>query len=235
MLELERLNVFYGGHQALNDVSLDVAEGETVVILGANGAGKTTLLNSIAGLIRPRQGGSIRYRGVELSTLPADRVVARGIALVPEGRRIFGPMLVRENLDLGAFVPRARARRADNLERVFALFPRLMERQRQSARTMSGGEQQMLAIGRALMSEPSLLLLDEPSLGLSPILTQELFAALERIRAGGVSILLVEQNARRSLKLASRAYLLENGRIVGQGEARALMQDKRVAESYLGL
>jgi branched-chain amino acid transport system ATP-binding protein len=235
MLELERLNVFYGGHQALNDVSLDVAEGETVVILGANGAGKTTLLNSIAGLIGPRQGGSIRYRGVELSTLPADRVVARGIALVPEGRRIFGPMLVRENLDLGAFVPRARARRADNLERVFALFPRLMERQRQSARTMSGGEQQMLAIGRALMSEPSLLLLDEPSLGLSPILTQELFAALERIRAGGVSILLVEQNARRSLKLASRAYLLENGRIVGQGEARALMQDKRVAESYLGL
>jgi branched-chain amino acid transport system ATP-binding protein len=235
MLEVLGISAFYGGHQALNEVSLTVSEGETVVILGANGAGKTTLLNTVAGMIRPRAGGSIRYRGSELAAMAPHEIVVRGVALVPEGRRVFGPLTVQENLELGAFVPRARPRRDDNLARVFALFPRLEERRRQIARTMSGGEQQMLAIGRALMSEPSLLLLDEPSLGLSPLMSQELFAALERIGAAGVGVLLVEQNARRSLRLARRAYLLENGHIVGEGEAAALRQDRRVAESYLGL
>jgi branched-chain amino acid transport system ATP-binding protein len=235
MLEVADISVFYGGHQALHEVSLKVAEGETVVILGANGAGKTTLLNTIAGVIRPKQGGSIRYREKELVSAPPHEIVVQGLALVPEGRRIFGPMSVQENLALGAFVSRARARQAENLERVFALFPRLKERRRQTARTMSGGEQQMLAIGRALMSEPSLLLLDEPSLGLSPIMSQELFAALGRIGETGVGILLVEQNGKRSLRLARRAYLLENGHVVGEGESEALQRDKRVAESYLGL
>jgi branched-chain amino acid transport system ATP-binding protein len=235
MLEIDALECAYSRHRALNDVSIRVHDGEVVAILGANGAGKTTLLNAIAGLVKPI-GGSIRYRGDELIGLASHRIVQRGIAAVTETRHLFGPMSVEENLLLGAFAPAAREAAAATMARVFELFPRLDERRRQSVRTMSGGEQQMVAIGRALMTRPSLILLDEPSLGLAPRIASELFAALERIaRETGVSILMVEQNARRALKMADRAYLLALGRIVGEGSAKALAEDKAVAESYLGL
>jgi branched-chain amino acid transport system ATP-binding protein len=235
MLEVDALACVYGRHRALDDVSLRVREGEAVTILGANGAGKTTLLNAIAGLVEPRA-GSIRFRGEELIGLRPHAIVAKGISTVPEQRRLFGPMSVIDNLRLGAFTPAAREGASATLERVFALFPRLQERRAQAARTLSGGEQQMVAVGRALMARPSLLLLDEPSLGLAPLVATELFAALERIsQGGGVSILMVEQNARRALKIADRAYLLALGRIVGEGAAKALAEDKAVAASYLGL
>ena len=225
MLEIDALEHAYGRHSALRDVSIRVRPSEVVAILGANGAGKTTLLNAVAGLLRP-SGGSIRYH----------RIVAMGVSTVTETRHLFGPLSVMENLSLGAFSRDARAAAQVNLAYVFDLFPRLAERQRQAVRTMSGGEQQMVAVGRALMARPSLLLLDEPSLGLAPMLAAELFGALERIaREGKTSILIVEQNARRALKMADRAYLLSLGRIVGEGSAKALAQDKAVAESYLGL
>jgi branched-chain amino acid transport system ATP-binding protein len=235
MLEVRNLSVAYGGHQALHEVALLISAGEIVVILGANGAGKTTLLNTIAGLFAPKPGGSITFHGRELIGTPAHRIVEHGIALVPEGRRIFGELSVRDNLTLGSFARRARGGREERLKQMLALFPRLAERSHQMARTMSGGEQQMLAIARALMTAPELLLLDEPSLGLSPLLSRELFAALGAIGQSGVAILLVEQNANRSLQLAGRAYLLENGRIAGEGTSEALRQDERVARSYLGL
>jgi ABC-type branched-subunit amino acid transport system ATPase component len=235
MLEIDGLSHSYARHPALSDVSIRVGAGEVVAILGANGAGKTTLLGAVAGLIRPSS-GSIRYRGNELVGLRPHRVVAEGIATVPESRHLFGPMSVMENLKLGAFRSQARATEAADFAYVLELFPRLAERQRQAVRTMSGGEQQMVAIGRALMARPSLLLLDEPSLGLAPLIASELFAALERIaRKGDTSILMVEQNARRALKMADRGYLLSLGRIVGEGTAKSLAQDKAVAESYLGL
>jgi ABC-type branched-subunit amino acid transport system ATPase component len=235
MLEVSRVGHAYGQHEALHEVSLRVRSGEVVAILGANGAGKTTLLNSVAGLVKPKS-GSIRFNDTELVGLAAHRIVELGIATVPETRRLFGPMSVAENLNLGAFISRARSAAPATLDRVFDLFPRLAERRRQAVRTMSGGEQQMVAIGRALMTQPSLLLLDEPSLGLAPKLAAELFGALERIaREGSVSILMVEQNARRALAMAGRGYLLALGRIVGEGEAKALANDKAVAESYLGL
>jgi branched-chain amino acid transport system ATP-binding protein len=235
MLELARVSHAYGRHEALHEVAARVQDGEAVAILGANGAGKTTLLSAIAGLVRP-SAGSIRFNGAELVGLPPHRIVEMGIATVPENRRLFGPMSVRENLALGAFPRRSRNARADTLDRVFHLFPRLAERQGQAVRTMSGGEQQMVAIGRALMSQPSLLLLDEPSLGLSPRLSQDLFDVLGRIVADrSISVLMVEQNARRALAVAQRAYLLSLGRIVGQGDAKALADDPAVAESYLGL
>jgi len=235
MLEVDALQCAYGRHRALNDLSLRVGANEVVAILGANGAGKTSLLNAIAGLVKPIA-GSIRYRGEELIGLRPHQVVERGVATITETRHLFGPMSVAENLSLGAFAPRARETASASLTRVFELFPRLKERQRQAVRTMSGGEQQMVAIGRALMSRPSLLLLDEPSLGLSPLIASELFSALERIaRESGVSILMVEQNARRALKMADRAYLLALGRIVAEGGAKALAKDKAIAESYLGL
>ena len=235
MLEIDGLDHSYGRHRALHDVSIRVRNGEVVAILGANGAGKTTLLNAIAGLLRP-SGGSIRFRGNELIGLSAHRIVEQGIATVTETRRLFGPMSVIENLSLGAFTQAARETASARLAQVFDLFPRLAERRRQAVRTMSGGEQQMVAVGRALMARPSLLLLDEPSLGLAPLIATELFAALERIaRKGDTSILMVEQNARRALKMADRGYLLALGRIVGEGSAQSLAQDKAVAESYLGL
>jgi len=235
MLEIDGLEHSYGRHRALHDVSIRVRAGEVVAILGANGAGKTTLLNAIAGLLRP-SGGSIRFRSSELIGLSAHRIVELGIATVTETRHLFGPLSVMENLMLGAFTHAARAEAPSALARVFELFPRLAERRRQAVRTMSGGEQQMVAVGRALMARPSLLLLDEPSLGLAPVIATELFAALERIaRRGDTSILLVEQNARRALKMADRGYLLSLGRIVGEGSAKSLSQDKAVAESYLGL
>jgi ABC-type branched-subunit amino acid transport system ATPase component len=235
MLEIEGLNHSYARHRALRDVSIRVNSSEVVAILGANGAGKTTLLNAIAGLLRPGA-GSIRFRGIEISGLSADRVVAEGIATVTETRHLFGPMSVAENLQLGAFAPRARDAARSTTDYVFDLFPRLAERRRQAVRTMSGGEQQMVAVGRALMAQPSLLLLDEPSLGLAPLIASELFIALERMaRERRMSILLVEQNARRALKMASRAYLLSLGRIVGEGDSTSLAHDKAVAETYLGL
>ena len=233
MLEVHGLSHAYGRHKALDGVSIRLHAGEAIAILGANGAGKTTLLNAIAGLVRPVS-GSIRFEGCELVGLSPHRIVELGIAAVPENRRLFEPMSVIENLNLGAYVGRARAGAATALDRVFELFPRLAERRRQAVRTMSGGERQMVAIGRALMTQPKLLLLDEPSLGLSPRLAAELFAVLARI-ADEVSILMVEQNARRALATANRAYLLALGRIVGEGEARLLARDSAVARSYLGL
>jgi branched-chain amino acid transport system ATP-binding protein len=235
LLEIEGVSHAYGQHQALDAVDIRLNAGEVVAILGANGAGKTTLLNAVAGLIRPTV-GSIRFAGQELVGMPAHRIVELGIAAVPENRRLFDPMSVMENLTLGAYTGRARAHAPATLARIFELFPRLAERRAQAVRTMSGGERQMVAIGRALMTQPKLLLLDEPSLGLSPRLSGELFAVLARIaRESEVSILMVEQNARRALKLAHRAYLLSLGRIVGEGAADALARDSVVARSYLGL
>jgi ABC-type branched-subunit amino acid transport system ATPase component len=233
MLEVFGLSHAYGRHKALDEVSIRLRAGEAVAILGANGAGKTTLINAIAGLLRPAS-GSIRFEGHELVGLSPHRIVEMGIATVPENRRLFGPMSVMENLNLGAYVDRARGGAAATLERIFELFPRLAERRRQAVRTMSGGERQMVAIGRALMTQPKLLLLDEPSLGLSPRLSGELFAVLTRI-SRDVSVLMVEQNARRALATANRAYLLALGRVVGEGEAQMLARDSAVARSYLGL
>ncbi|HKU06092.1 MAG TPA: ABC transporter ATP-binding protein, partial [Bradyrhizobium sp.] len=226
-------SVAYGKHLAVDRITLSVARGEIALILGANGSGKTSLLKAIAGM-QPAAGASIRLDGRELSGLPAHAIVEAGLALVPEGRGIFGELTVRENLELGAFARRARSAEAENLRHVLDLFPRLGERLGQQVRTMSGGEQQMVAVGRALMSAPKILLLDEPSLGLSPLMCKELFAALARIRARGPGILLVEQNAKRSLAIADRGYLIANGRIVGEGRADALRNDPAVQRAYLG-
>src|SRR4051794_8117078 len=233
MLEVSGISVAYGKHLAVDRISLDVARGEIVLILGANGGGKTSLLKAIAGM-QPTTGASVRLDGGELVGLPAHAIVEAGLALVPEGRGIFGEMTVRENLELGAFARRARPVEADNLRHVLELFPRLGERLSQQVRTMSGGEQQMVAVGRALMSAPNILLLDEPSLGLSPLMCKELFAALARIRDKGLGILLVEQNAKRSLAIADRGYLIANGRIVGKGSAASLRSDPAVQRAYLG-
>jgi vanillin dehydrogenase len=235
MLEVRSLTASYGKHQALSGVDLDVKTGEIVVMLGANGAGKSTLLKSISGLVRPQSGARVAFNGRDLLALPPHDIVEAGIALVPEGRGIFPELTVRENLELGAFARRARATESDNLARVRTLFPRLAERSAQIARTMSGGEQQMVAIARALMSSPRLLLLDEPSLGLSPLLCGELFQALARVREAGVAILLVEQNAVQGLNIADRGYLIETGRIVGQGSAQSLRNDPAVQRAYLGI
>jgi len=235
MLEVRGLSASYGKHSALSGVALDVKPGEIVVMLGANGAGKSTLLKSIAGLVHPQPGSRVTFDGQDLLALPPHEIVEAGIALVPEGRGIFAELTVRENLELGAFARRARASEAGNLARIKMLFPRLAERGPQLARTMSGGEQQMVAIGRALMSAPKLLLLDEPSLGLSPLMCGELFQALARIRDTGVGILLVEQNAKQGLNIADRGYLIETGRIVGQGSAAALRDDPAVQRAYLGI
>ena len=234
MLDVARLSASYGQHRALDGIELTVARGEIVVILGANGAGKTTLLKAIAGLVPPHAGARITLDGRDLASLPPHAIVEAGVSLVPEGRGIFGELTVRENLLLGAYAKRARTAEAANLDLVLNLFPQLRERYRQTVRTMSGGEQQMVAIGRALMSAPDILLLDEPSLGLSPMLCTELFRVLARIRGTGIGILLVEQNARQSLNLADRGLLIETGRIVGQGSAAALRVDPAVQRAYLG-
>ncbi|GMV02177.1 MAG: ABC transporter ATP-binding protein [Burkholderiaceae bacterium] len=234
MLDLEGVCVSYGRHVALRDVSLRVGAGELVVMLGANGAGKSTLLKTISRLIEPERGARIRFDGIDLMTRLAHRVVEAGIALVPEGRGVFGELSVRENLWLGAWARRARRGEGARLAQVLALFPRLAERLSQTVATMSGGEQQMVAIARALMSAPRLLLLDEPSLGLSPIMTGELFRSLGSIREFGVSVLLVEQNAVRSLAIADRGYLLANGCVVGSGSAATLAEDAAVQRAYLG-
>jgi branched-chain amino acid transport system ATP-binding protein len=234
VLEISNLSVFYGRHQALDGASASVSKGEIVVMLGANGAGKSTFLRAAAGLTVKAPGASVRLDGRELAALPSHEVVEAGIALVPEGRGIFGELTVDENLRLGAQPKRARAGEAENRERLLSLFPKLAERRSQIARTMSGGEQQMVAIGRAMMSAPDILLLDEPSLGLSPLLCSELFRSLGRIRELGVGVLMVEQNAKQSLAIADRGYLLENGRVVGTDSADALMKDERVQKAYLG-
>jgi branched-chain amino acid transport system ATP-binding protein len=234
MLEVSALSAFYGKHQALTDIALAVRREEIVVILGANGAGKTTLLKAIAGLIRPHVGARINLSGRDITTLQAYQIVEAGLALVPEGRGIFANLTVGENLQLGAFARRARVPEPENLARVFTLFPLLKERSSQLVSTMSGGERQMVAIGRALMSAPDFLLLDELSLGLAPRVCAELFRALPMIRANGVGILLVEQNTRQSLNVADRGYLIETGRIVGEGTASALRSDPAVQRAYLG-
>jgi branched-chain amino acid transport system ATP-binding protein len=234
MLEISGLSVAYGKHAALSDVALRVDAREIVVILGANGAGKTTLLKAIARLVEPRGGAGVRLGGRDLLALAPHQVVEAGIALVPEGRGIFADLTVRENLQLGAFARRARAGEAQNLERTLTLFPRLRERLTQYVSTMSGGERQMVAIGRALMSAPDILLLDEPSLGLSPRVCGELFQALPHVREAGVGILLVEQNTKQGLNIADRGYLIETGRIVGAGTAAALKSDPAVQRAYLG-
>jgi len=233
-LEVRHLAVSYGQHRALKGVDLHVRRGEIVVILGANGAGKTSLLQAVAGLVKAEASSQVLLDGRSLTQQAPHRVVEAGLALVPEGRGIFGDLSVKENLTLGAFAHRARAGEANHLQQVLTLFPRLAERQQQTARTMSGGEQQMVAIGRALMSAPTILMLDEPSLGLSPLLCRELFKNLQAVRATGVGILLVEQNARQSLAIADRAYLLENGAIVGHGKAQDMLHDPAVQAAYLG-
>ena len=214
---------------------VDIAPSRTTAILGANGAGKSTLLKTVAGLVRPQPGGRILFDGRPIEQEAPHRIVAAGIALVPEGRRLFGEMSVMDNLRIGAYPERARAGESERLERQLTLFPRLAERRQQLAKTMSGGEQQMLAIARALMSEPKILLLDEPSLGLSPRLVSDLFSVLRRLTEGGQSIVLVEQNAYQSLKLADHIYVLENGRIASAGTPAEMRQDKMIQKAYLGL
>jgi len=233
MLEVQDLEVSYGDVRALGGVTLTVGAGEIVALLGPNGAGKSTLLKSIAGLLRPR-GGSIRWEGEDLGAVGAHEIVERGLALVPEGRRLFGSMTVGENLELGAFAPRARRVQAESLERVYALFPALRERRGQLVRALSGGQQQMVAVGRALMSAPRLLMLDEPSLGIAPRLVASIFDSLVEINRAGVGVFLVEQNVRASLSFAHRAYVLEGGCVVGSGPAAALLEDPHVRRAYLG-
>ena len=235
MLDVRDLSVTYGKHAALRDTAVWIAQGETVVILGANGAGKSTLLKSIAGMVKPGPGAVISMQGTSLIGKRSHDIVETGIAVVPEGRGVFGDLTVAENLLLGAYPKRARAAEAQNMDKVLDLFPRLAERRKQTVATMSGGEQQMVAIGRALMSAPSLLMLDEPSLGLAPVLVKELFQSLAKIRETGVSLLIVEQNVDISLGIADRGYLLEAGRIVGQGTAKDLSHDPAVQNAFLGV
>lgn len=234
MLEVSALSASYGSHPALQDVALNVGIGEIVVMLGANGAGKSTLLRCISGICEGSVQGDIRINGQSLMGSSPDQIVEKGISLVPEGRGVFADMSVKENLLLGAHPTRARESETNSLQQVLTLFPRLAERQSQEVRTMSGGEQQMVAIGRALMSNPEILLLDEPSLGLSPLLCKELFKNLSNVRDTGIGILLVEQNARQSLAIADRGYLMENTRIVHEDTASRLINDPAVQKAYLG-
>jgi branched-chain amino acid transport system ATP-binding protein len=234
MLRVENLDVFYGDVQALNDVSLDVEEGAIVAIVGANGAGKTTLIRAIAGMQR-RIRGQIIYRGTDISGWPSFRVCNLGIGQVAEGRQVFPTLTVAENLDVGAMLPHARAGRFKNRDRVLALFPVLAERARQAAGTLSGGEQQMLAIGRCLMGAPDLIMFDEPSLGLAPAVIHDVLNTIRELNRDGITCLLVEQNVAQSLKLASRAYVLENGRVTLSGSGAELLADDRVRTAYLGL
>jgi branched-chain amino acid transport system ATP-binding protein len=232
MLSLDKVNVFYKELQALWEISLEVNEGEVVALVGPNGAGKTTTLNSISGLLR-YDSGEIRFLGQPIGKMQPHKIVELGISQVPESGKIFTGMSVLENLELGAFVPQARKAREQTMRRVYEIFPRLAERYNQQAGTLSGGERQMLAIGRALMSRPKLLMLDEPSFGLAPILVEQMFEMIAKINQQGVTILLVEQNIQAALDLAHRAYLLENGRIVGQGTTQDLLSFDSVRGSYL--
>ncbi len=234
MLKVRQINVSYGDVQVLWDVSFEVRPGEFISLLGANGAGKTTTLNSISGLLRPRS-GSIEFLGEDLTRLPAHRMAELGIAHVPEGRRLFPEMTVLENLEMGSLTLEARRRRKDTLEEVFAVFPRLRERQKQEAASLSGGEQQMLAIGRGMMARPRLLMLDEPSLGLAPVIVEQVFRVARQLNERGITMLLVEQNVMHALQYCHRAYVLENGRVVLEGSGAELLLNQHVKEAYLGL
>ncbi|ODN31429.1 ABC transporter ATP-binding protein [Fervidobacterium thailandense] len=233
MLEIQNLNVHYGGIHAIKGISLKVEEGKIVSLIGANGAGKSTTLRTICGL-KEATNGSIKYKGIELTKLDTSEIVKLGVTMVPEGRRVFSNLTVYENLLAGAYLRKDKENIKKDIEYVFDLFPRLRERINQRAGTLSGGEQQMLAIGRALMSRPKLLLLDEPSLGLAPVIVKEVFRLIRRIHEEGVTILLVEQNAFEALKLCDYAYVLETGRIVLEGTGKQLLEDERVKKAYLG-
>lgn len=233
MLTIEDINVYYGNIQALRGISLHINEGEIVTLIGANGAGKSTMLKTVSGLLKPKQ-GKILYEGQSIGGKPAQSIVKMGISQVPEGRRVFANMSVEENLQLGAYLRKDKAGIKQDLERVYELFPRLLERLKQQSGTLSGGEQQMLAMGRALMAKPRLLLLDEPSMGLAPLLVKQIFSIIEEINKTGTTILLVEQNANLALSIADRAYVVETGRIVLSGQAEELTASEEIKNAYLG-
>ena len=233
MLKVENLSVHYGMIQAVRDVSFEVNEGEVVSLIGANGAGKTTILRTLSGLVRP-SAGKIQFLGKEIQKLPAQKIVAGGLSQVPEGRHVFPGLTVMENLEMGAFLKKNREENQANLKKVFSRFPRLEERKNQDAATLSGGEQQMLAMGRALMSTPKLLLLDEPSMGLAPIFIQEIFDIIQDIQKQGTTVLLIEQNANKALAISERGYVLETGKIVLSGTGKELASSEEVRKAYLG-
>ncbi|MEP6701656.1 MAG: ABC transporter ATP-binding protein [Betaproteobacteria bacterium] len=233
LLELRKLHVSYGGIKAVRGIDLKVDKGELVCLIGANGAGKTTTLKAICGLVRPSP-DSIHYDGKDIVGTPSFELVRRGLAMVPEGRGVFGQLTIEENLAMGAYVRTDKSRIRDDMDHVFSLFPRLKERRKQAAGTLSGGEQQMLAMGRALLSRPTMLLLDEPSMGLAPIMVQKIFDTVRSIAAEGVTILLIEQNAKMALETANRGYVMESGEITLQGDARSLLEDPKVRQAYLG-
>ena len=233
MLKVDDLSVHYGVIQAVKNVSFEVNEGEVVSLIGANGAGKTSILRTISGLVRP-SGGKIEFLGQEIQKAPARKIVANGLSQVPEGRHVFSGLTVMENLEMGAFLHKDRDENQKNLKKVFDRFPRLEERKNQDAATLSGGEQQMLAMGRALMSKPKLLLLDEPSMGLAPIFIQEIFDIIQDIQKQGTTVLLIEQNAKKALSIADRGYVLETGKIVLSGTGQELLESDEVRKAYLG-
>ncbi|MCC8139642.1 MAG: ABC transporter ATP-binding protein [Lachnospiraceae bacterium] len=233
MLEIKDLEVYYGVIQAIKGISFEVNEGEVIALIGANGAGKTTILHTISGLIAPKK-GSVSFEGKEITKTPAHKIVEAGIAQVPEGRRVFASLSVLQNLRLGAYTRKNKQEIEQTLQMVYSRFPRLEERKNQPAGTLSGGEQQMLAMGRALMSEPRILLMDEPSMGLSPIFVNEIFDIIQKVSEAGTTVLLVEQNAKKALSIADRGYVLETGRIVLEGKASELMNDESVKKAYLG-
>lgn len=233
MLEVKDLEVYYGMIQAIKGISFEVNKGEVIALIGANGAGKTTTLHTITGLLSPKK-GSVMFEGKDITKIPAHKIVSIGMAHVPEGRRVFADLSVYENLKLGAYTRKDKENLNKDLESIYERFPRLAERKNQSAGTLSGGEQQMLAMGRALMSKPSIILMDEPSMGLSPILVNEIFDIIESISKSGTTVLLVEQNAKKALSIADRAYVLETGKIVTSGKASELLEDDSIKKAYLG-
>ncbi|MCI6093171.1 ABC transporter ATP-binding protein [bacterium] len=233
MLEIKDIEVYYGMIQAIKGISFEVNEGEVIALIGANGAGKTTTLHTITGLLSPKK-GSVIFEGKDITKVPAHKIVSLGIAHVPEGRRVFAELTVYENLKMGAYTRKDKDEIEKTLEMVYKRFPRLEERKNQLAGTLSGGEQQMLAMGRALMSHPKIIVMDEPSMGLSPILVNEIFDIIQEVSKGGTTVLLVEQNAKKALSIADRAYVLETGRIVLEGDAKVLMNDDSIKKAYLG-
>ena len=233
MLEIKELEVYYGMIQAIKGISFEVNEGEVIALIGANGAGKTTILHTISGLIAPKK-GSITFEGQEITKIPAHKIVENGLAQVPEGRRVFPSLSVLQNLKLGAYTRKDKKEIDDTLKMIYERFPRLEERKNQPAGTLSGGEQQMLAMGRALMSKPRIILMDEPSMGLSPIFVNEIFDIIKQVSASGTTVLLVEQNAKKALSIADRGYVLETGKIVKEGKASDLLNDEAVKKAYLG-
>jgi branched-chain amino acid transport system ATP-binding protein len=234
MLKVQNIDVFYGDLQVLWDVSFEVEEGEIVALVGANGSGKSTTLKAISGLLNPAS-GSISFLDQRLDQIPANKIIEHGVAHVPEGRRLFPEMTVRENLIMGSLAPQAKLKREETMEWVFGLFPRLREREKQLAGTLSGGEQQMLAVGRGLMALPKMIMFDEPSLGLAPILVAEIFKIIERINKEGVTVLVTEQNTKQTLEISDRGYVLENGRVVLKGTGQELLNNEHVKEAYLGI